>query len=627
VHPSKESGGCAQNLDDYLQNGLSINASDCNTSTPSYSTGILNTKIDFSEADTLKLRVLSSWTEHGIYFNGAWVRGGDYCERESSVMYVSTKGSDLTGDGSLSKPFASIQKGINFSRDADTVSVAAGLYIENIDFTGKNISVVGVNRIRTIIDGDSSGTVVTINSGEDSTTLLKGFTIRNGIASRGGGIAIRNGSNPVINNVIVSDNRSNIDGGGIYVNKARASISNTIIKENNSDGVAGGLYGGEGANVTVTNSQISNNVAAIRGGAIHTRKETSFHLKNTLISHNSSYEGGGFSSWYGSFNVENITVIGNTSTTHRGNAIFLRETAKMVAVNSIVMGNDSNVIYLEDLESSFSATYSMINNGWEGEGNIIADPLFCNLEKNQYSLWENSPLLGGGKDGANMGAFGMGCDVPKPFEWISSAVDTVNITKSNLTDIYKLEWTKSNNQFGFVKYKVYASVGSSSYEEIHDTTTTNFPISYQDFYEGAFESFPTVSAATVKFSVVAIEGKDTIKVTGSDRLVFVNRYEYLSTSNEQIPTDFALYENYPNPFNPTTTIRFDLPETSDANLVIYNMLGQKVRTFQMNSISAGTHTVKWNATNDLGEPVSAGVYLYQFRAKGFVKNQKMILLK
>ena len=122
----------------------------------------------------------------------------------------------------------------------------------------------------------------------------------------------------------------------------------------------------------------------------------------------------------------------------------------MVAVNSIVMGKDSNVIYLEDLESSFSATYSMINNGWEGEGNIIADPLFCNLEKNQYSLWENSPLLGAGKDGANMGAFGMGWDVPKPFEWISSAVDTVNITKSNLSEIYKLEWTKSNNQFGFV---------------------------------------------------------------------------------------------------------------------------------------------------------------------------------
>ena len=57
------------------------------------------------------------------------------------------------------------------------------------------------------------------------------------------------------------------------------------------------------------------------------------------------------------------------------------------------------------------------------------------------------------------------------------------------------------------------------------------------------------------------------------------------------------------------------------------MLGQKVRTFNMKSISAGTHSIKWNATNDLGESVSAGVYLYQFQAKGFVKNRKMVLLK
>ena len=66
---------------------------------------------------------------------------------------------------------------------------------------------------------------------------------------------------------------------------------------------------------------------------------------------------------------------------------------------------------------------------------------------------------------------------------------------------------------------------------------------------------------------------------------------------------------------------------SDVNVVIYNMLGQKVRTSNMNSISAGSHSIKWNATNDLGDPVGAGVYLYQLQAKDFVKTRKMILLK
>ena len=89
----------------------------------------------------------------------------------------------------------------------------------------------------------------------------------------------------------------------------------------------------------------------------------------------------------------------------------------------------------------------------------------------------------------------------------------------------------------------------------------------------------------------------------------------------------ALHENYPNPFNPTTTLRFDLPEVSDITLIIYNMLGQKVRTFDYQNTSAGYHSVTWDATNDLGQPVGAGVYLYQLQTKNFVKTRKMVLLK
>ena len=132
---------------------------------------------------------------------------------------------------------------------------------------------------------------------------------------------------------------------------------------------------------------------------------------------------------------------------------------------------------------------------------------------------------------------------------------------------------------------------------------------------------------TVKFSVSATDGFDTVKVSGEDRVVFVNRYDYLSIAAEGIPTEFALHENYPNPFNPTTTFRFDVPDISDITLTIYNMLGQRVRTFNMNDTPAGYHSIKWNATNDYGDPVGAGVYLYQLQTKDFVKTRKMVLLK
>jgi len=94
-----------------------------------------------------------------------------------------------------------------------------------------------------------------------------------------------------------------------------------------------------------------------------------------------------------------------------------------------------------------------------------------------------------------------------------------------------------------------------------------------------------------------------------------------------VPSEFALHDNYPNPFNPTTTFRFDVPEVSDVTLSIYNMLGQRVRTFNHQNTSAGYHSVTWDATNDLGDQVGAGVYLYQLRAKQFVKTRKMVLLK
>ena len=219
-------------------------------------------------------------------------------------------------------------------------------------------------------------------------------------------------------------------------------------------------------------------------------------------------------------------------------------------------------------------------------------------------------------------------DAPTAFEWVSSALDTINITRSNLTDTYTLQWGTSTDAADgdSINYLVYAKIGVYPAEEIYDTTVTTLSRTYQEILDNVFEGSP-VNAATVKYSVSATDGTDTVKVTGDDRVVFVNRYEYLSTVSEGIPLEFALHENYPNPFNPTTTLRFDLPDISDVTLTIYNMLGQRARTINMNDTPAGYHSIKWNATNDYGDPVGAGVYLYQLRANQYVKTKKMVLLK
>jgi hypothetical protein len=221
-------------------------------------------------------------------------------------------------------------------------------------------------------------------------------------------------------------------------------------------------------------------------------------------------------------------------------------------------------------------------------------------------------------------------DAPAAFDWVSTASSTINITQdaANLAEVYKLEWTESKDVDGdAIDYLLYAQIGVYPAEEIYDTTSTSVQITYEEFIDNVFEPFPMLPGVTVKFSVLVTDGIDTVKVTGYDRVLFVNRYEYLSTEGEGVPTEFALHENYPNPFNPSTTLRFDLPEVSDITLTIYNMLGQKVRTFNMQSTPAGYYSITWDATNNFGQQVGAGVYLYQLQTKDFVKTRKMVLLK
>tara|TARA_B100000315_G_C14007377_1_gene332938 strand:+ start:91 stop:408 length:318 start_codon:yes stop_codon:yes gene_type:complete len=94
-----------------------------------------------------------------------------------------------------------------------------------------------------------------------------------------------------------------------------------------------------------------------------------------------------------------------------------------------------------------------------------------------------------------------------------------------------------------------------------------------------------------------------------------------------IPSTFALHQNFPNPFNPITTLSYDLPNDSDVRLAIFDMLGNEVATLVNTNQQAGFRSVQWDATDSMGRSVSAGVYLYQIRASDYVQTQKMVLLK
>ena len=104
--------------------------------------------------------------------------------------------------------------------------------------------------------------------------------------------------------------------------------------------------------------------------------------------------------------------------------------------------------------------------------------------------------------------------------------------------------------------------------------------------------------------------------------------ESVSIRVETRPEVYSLSDNYPNPFNPETTIKYQLPEAGDVNLEIYNMLGQVVRSLVSTNQNAGRYVLQWDATNDSGQPLSSGIYFYRIQAGGeFQSVKKMLLLK
>lgn len=99
--------------------------------------------------------------------------------------------------------------------------------------------------------------------------------------------------------------------------------------------------------------------------------------------------------------------------------------------------------------------------------------------------------------------------------------------------------------------------------------------------------------------------------------------EGLRTASAQ----FELEANYPNPFNPTTEINYTLSNAGNVELSVYNILGEKVKTLVSQKLTAGRHSVTWNATNDLGVRVATGVYFYKLDMGGQVQVRKMLLVK
>jgi hypothetical protein len=101
----------------------------------------------------------------------------------------------------------------------------------------------------------------------------------------------------------------------------------------------------------------------------------------------------------------------------------------------------------------------------------------------------------------------------------------------------------------------------------------------------------------------------------------------VSLDNGMKPTAFALLQNSPNPFNPVTKIDYSLPEATDVQISVFNILGQNVRTLVNDHVEAGNHQVVWDSKDNDGSAVASGIYFYRIKTDQFSDTKKMVLLK
>ncbi len=189
--------------------------------------------------------------------------------------------------------YTTIQAAINAARKGDTIIVRPGTYFENIDFSGKAVTVRSESGASvTIIDGSFTASVVTFQSGEGLDSVLEGFTITNGDASEGGGICCYN-SSPTIKDNVITWNHSG-RGGGMFLYSSVPEITGNTIDQNltlSSWGGAG-IFCLTGSDALISNNMISDNLSADGAGGILCI-DSSPPITNNIISGNRAQGTGG----------------------------------------------------------------------------------------------------------------------------------------------------------------------------------------------------------------------------------------------------------------------------------------------------------------------------------------------
>jgi hypothetical protein len=617
-----------------------------------------------------------------------------------TIYFVNDNSSGANNGTSWADAFTKLQDALSAAVSGDQIWVAAGTYYPDegvgltkgdplLSFHLKNGVAIygGFAGTETLLSERNVTDNVTTLSGEtnfadhvvqssslDNTAVLDGFTITGGFASTGGfagyigGRAMCNlNSAPTLTNCSFTGTSAIEHGGGMYNVNSSPILTKCSFSYNTTEGYGGGMYNVNSFPI-LTNCSFSNNISGFDGGGMY-NFNSSPRLANCSFAGNLASEpGGGMSNSGSSPVLINCSFSGNfTYSEVEGRkdiagGIHNINNSITTLINCILWGNNSNQIFNKET-SKTSVTYSIVQGGYTGTGNLNQDPLFVDAANGDLHLKAGSPAIDKGLNSANtttvdldgnprivngiidMGAFEF-TQTEAPLVQVNAGVDqtiylsygpscvTLLAQASEGTAPYKYSWSPSGVTSSSIKvcptttitYTVTVTDASGS------TATDNVTINVIDVRCGNKGDKVLVchKEKTLCISRNAVDahlrhGDQLGSCSGSADLNSITDNSDASQLMKEASMHFRVLVA-PNPLNTTTKLQYVLPVDGEVSIKVYDVIGREVATVVQSVQKAGVYNTGFNATD-----LSKGVYYYRAllttKQKVYTQTGKLMVVK